>query len=472
MPPAYTDADSNETLPSGPYGRREAFARFALFLMLAVAVAGCVGIRTPGEKVARRDLARIAAEFRPDSLKPTLPNLTPNSALRDFVLYAVLNQPQVEAAYFDWAAAVQRITLERSLPDPRFTFEADIASMVMSLMPGLMFDLPGPGKLRAAADVATSESQAAYFKFAGGVLQAAFNLKRAYYQLFFLEHRLAVNRQMLGLLSDLEKLARTQNEVAKTTLQDVLRAQIEQERLQTEIANLEDSRNPLLAQFKAALGLGHDAAVPPFPTKFESTPFDASAPEIFAQALARNPRLRGMEAEIAQADAAIRVAQRGRIPDVSIGIEADVKPSPWRWRPQIGVTLPIWRDKIAAQIAAARASGRAAQARLSAEEILLAVDFAERSFMLRETERNLALLRERLLPKAHASLQVARAAYGTARADFLNLIDAERTLLEFQLAEVEAQTQRELALAELSLLILAQPPAGAPSLAGRTESYP
>ena len=44
------------------------------------------------------------------------------------------------------------------------------------------------------------------------------------------------------------------------------------------------------------------------------------------------------------------------------------------------------------------------------------------------------------------------------------MIDAERTLLDFRLSEVEARLQRELALAELSLLILGVPPANAPVL--------
>ena len=46
-------------------------------------------------------------------------------------------------------------------------------------------------------------------------------------------------------------------------VQDVLRAQIEQDRLKTDLASLEDSRNSLLAQFKAALGLGAAAPAPP-----------------------------------------------------------------------------------------------------------------------------------------------------------------------------------------------------------------
>jgi len=78
-----------------------------------------------------------------------LPKLTSESRLNDFVLFAMLNRPAVAAAYYDWTASVQRITVERSLPDPRLTFQSDISNMVMSLMPGLMMDFPGPGKLKA-----------------------------------------------------------------------------------------------------------------------------------------------------------------------------------------------------------------------------------------------------------------------------------------------------------------------------------
>ena len=427
-------------------------------------LAGCVGVPTQGEKRARQNQETVGRTYRPGGERPALPTLGTNAPLHDFLLFAMLNQPQVEAAYFDWAASVRRITVERSLPDPRLTFQGDIADTVMSLMPGLMMDFPGPGKLKAAAKVATTESEGKYFAFEWSVLQTAFALKKAYYELHFLNAKVGVNRETLRLVADIEKLARTQNEVGKVTLQDVLRAQIEQERLTTEIDNLEDSRNPLLAQFKAALGLKAEDATPPVPQKFESTTLNLTSDKLFTTALARNPRLKAMEAEVRMADASIRLATKAKVPDFSAGIEADVKAYPIMVRPSFGVTLPIWRDKIAAQIAGAQAGKRAAQARLSAEQIVLAVEFAEKSFMFRESSRNLSLLQERLLPKARQSLEVAQSGYVSGKVDFLNLLDAQRTLLAFQLTEVEARVQRELALAELSLLILGTPPANAPVL--------
>jgi outer membrane protein TolC len=122
------------------------------------------------------------------------------------------------------------------------------------------------------------------------------------------------------------------------------------------------------------------------------------------------------------------------------------------------MSLPIWRDKIAAQIAEAQANKRSAEARLSAEQIALAVDFAEKSYRYREASRSLVLLREQLLPKATQSLEVAQSGYLAGQIDFFNLTDAERTLLGFKLDQVEASTQREDVLAELSMIIQGMSP--------------
>ncbi|MGH7972854.1 MAG: TolC family protein, partial [Limisphaerales bacterium] len=110
----------------------------------------------------------------------------------------------------------------------------------------------------------------------------------------------------------------------------------------------------------------------------------------------------------------------------------------------------------------AHANKRSAEARLSDTQIALAVDFAEKSYLYREASRNLVLLRDQLLPKANQSLEVARSGYLGGRIDFFNLTDAERTLLGFKLDQVEASTQREVVLAELSLIIAGMSPENAP----------
>src|SRR5712691_6941632 len=92
-------------------------------LIGALVLAGCRGVPTQSERAARQELKTVGGTYRPENQRPSLPTLDTNTSLGSFLTFAILNQPQIEAAYFDWAASVERITRERSLPDPRLTFE-------------------------------------------------------------------------------------------------------------------------------------------------------------------------------------------------------------------------------------------------------------------------------------------------------------------------------------------------------------
>jgi len=419
---------------------------------------GCRGLATSGEKSARKDLAEVSRQWQTN-----LATLTTNATLHEAVYLAVQNHPQVIAAFADWSASVESITVARSLPDPKLTFQAYIQDNLTSLMPGLSADIPGYGKRDARAAAATSDSRAKYFQFAAAVQQTAFGLQKSYYPLHFLDAKLNVNRQTLTLLSKLEALARAKNEVGQGTLQDVLKAQMEQKQLQTETTNLEDSRQVMLAQFKAALGLRPEQADPPVPAEPNFTDNRLDDEQLLANALIQNPRLQELAAEIRSAEANIQVARKEKMPDFSAGFQAEVYEPPFYW-PQASISLPIWRDKLAAERAAAEAGLRAAKARLTAGQISLAVEFAEQSFLVREADRQLVLLRESLLPRAKQSLEIARVAYQSSRVDFPNVIDAERSQLNFQLDEIAAQTQREIARAELILMVAGVRPGNVPLL--------
>lgn len=431
---------------------------------LAALLAGCAGAPTTTEREARSNLESVRSAYRPGDAKPKLPSLTTESALADYLRYAMLNSPRVEAAYYAWAASVERITPARSLPDPRLTFEADITDVLDAVMPGLMLDLPGPGKLRAAGDVAAAEARVGYFGFESEVLRAAYATKSAYIRLHFLEDTIRVQREALALLGDVESQAQQQVGAGRGTIQDVLRAQIEREQLSNQIANLEDSRGVLEAEFRAALGHPPADVSVPVPGTFEVGTSPPSADAVLEIAAERNPVLRQMQADVRRGEAMLDLARTSRVPDFTVGIEADVKANPIMWRPTASMTLPIWRDKIEAEIAAAQAEKRSAEARLSAEQIAIAAELASLLYLYRESGRNEALFGSALLPKAQQSLDAARSGYVTGRSTFLDVIDAQRVLLEFELSAIEARAQRELAIASVSLLISGSAPDGAPVL--------
>jgi outer membrane protein TolC len=70
------------------------------------------------------------------------------------------------------------------------------------------------------------------------------------------------------------------------------------------------------------------------------------------------------------------------------------------------------------------------------------------------------LYAERLLPKAKAALESAQAGYVGGLSGFLDLLEAERTLLDFQLAHATARGQRVIVLSRISLVIMGRWPEG------------
>jgi outer membrane protein TolC len=433
-----------------------------LFATGGLVLAGCRGIQTSGEKQARKDFGAVAGQYR-SANRPALPELTPDSSLSNYLAFALLNSPTVEAAFYDWSASVENITVTRSLPDPQLTLQAYITETLTSLMPGLSQSIPGPGKLKVRAGVAAAESQGKYFGFETAVLQAAFNLKRAYYQLGLLDEQLRIKREALALMENQERAVRAENVTGTAALSESLRVQSELDRARTDLANLEDSRRSVVEKFKAALGLTQQQPDPPTPAYFEMSSENPDADELLRVAFERNPQLKAMEADVRSAEAGIAMAYKERVPDFNAGLSADVYAPPFYW-PQAGMTLPIWRDKLAAEVAQAKANELAAKSRLKAGQIDLAVNFAEKSFAYRETSRNLALVENELLPKARQSVETVRAGSRTGTMDFSAMTDAERMLLDLQLEAVQARTDRELALAELSLMVAGVPPANAPLL--------
>lgn len=439
-------------------------------LLLITAVlslsSGCFGVRTKQEVEAGQNLKNVE-----DRLLPLQPKLLPaQAALGAYLAAALQNSPAVRAAYYEWASAVHKISIERSFPDPRLTFSADIQEIISGLMPGLMMDFPGPGKLKGAATVARAESEASYFLFKQEVLRAAFEVKSACYNLRSLEQKIALSARLRDLMGEITELARSQAETGQVGLQDVLRSEIELELATTDLTVLHESADVLRARLKAALGLSRsDFEVPP---RIELPDEKAAGHYDLSQALLSNPRVAQLHAEVRVAEAELALARRGRLPDVSIGLEADPWVAPVFFTPELSITLPIWKDKIASQIARAQARKSASEQRLSSEQIILAVELAEKTFLVKEAELVEHLFTTKVIPRAEQLLELLRVSYSTGRASFLDLREGQRGLARFHIEKINASASKQIALAELSLIVAGITPMTFPVLPAASAQNP
>ena len=117
----------------------------AIPLVLALILTGCFTAR-PGE---RELLQRDRVEGASEELGRELPELAEDSGLNEFARYAVLNSPEVRAAYYSWEAAVSEIVPARYLPDLSLAFEAEISDMADDMyMGGARFQYRDRGRGR------------------------------------------------------------------------------------------------------------------------------------------------------------------------------------------------------------------------------------------------------------------------------------------------------------------------------------
>ena len=90
-------------------------------------------------------------------------------------------------------------------------------------------------------------------------------------------------------------------------------------------------------------------------------------------------------------------------------------------------------------------------ARMEQEETRnrLSSDLEMALYQFRDGDRRVGLFRDSLIPKGEESVQALDTAYQAGDEGFLDLIDAQRVLLEFQLQAARAEADRAKAVAEI-----------------------
>jgi outer membrane protein TolC len=427
------------------------------FLLLA----GCRTAVPAYESQAANQLGKSTAGFRTSGEKPALPTLRAESTLSEYIYFAVLNHPEVEAAFDDWRASIAAITPARSLPDPKFTFEADIADTLMTFMPGLMFDFMTPGKRAAMGREAAAGAEVAHRDFINAVLRTATATQKAWIELAYVEESRRLYAETIHAVEDAVAFTNTDYATGRgmASLEKQTQLLNEAARHHMHHAALDDQLAAARTRFKAALGLSPTDANPPWPSPKLVPSTLPSYDELWQRAANANPDLGRMRAMVEMAIANVAVARTGGTPDFALGAMADFKANPLMVRPTASVSLPIWRDKIAANIAAAEARRDSASARVKAEQLNVAAELARMLYMAREADRMLTFIDRTAIPNLARSLSTLEAAVQSGMSSPAMLAETRMMELDLRHEKLDALRDRENAVAELLLLTADSAPA-------------
>jgi len=425
---------------------------------LAVAEKTSVEVAGPVQK--RQGPTPEAGSADAQSPSPSVPTLD------EYLRYALLHNPGLEAAFKRWKAALERVPQVRSLPDPKLSYAYYIERVETRVGPqrhrvGLAQVFPWFGKLRLRGDVALAEAEAAYRRFESERLKLFFEVKDAYYELAYLARAVAITQENMDLAKYLEGVALSRYRVGAAQHADVIRAQVELGKLEDKLRTLRDLKEPIVAKLNAALNRPPATAVP-WPRDIHTEHVEANDELILAWMRETNPELKGLEADIAKQRAAVDLAKKNYYPDITLGVDyidtgsARIHTSDSGKDPvlaKVSINLPIWYAKYRASEREAKARLRAARRSVQNRGNALSAQVKLTLFKFRDAERKIDLYRDTLVPKARQSLRATETAYKGGKMNFLDLVDAQRVLLVFQLAYERALADRAQRLAELEMLV-------------------
>jgi len=396
-----------------------------------------------------------------------LPDLNNESTLSDYLAYAALNNPGLEAAFNRWKAALERIPQARSLPDPRFNYAYFIREVETRVGPqeqkvGIAQMFPWFGKLQLRGGVALEAANAERQRYEAAKLKLFYRVKKAYYEYYYFGRAISITEENVQLMSDLEAVARTKYTAGAPTYAAMIKAQVELGKLEDRLRTLRDIVSPVVAELNAAMNRSSNAPIP-IPRVIPEERVAVSNEQLLDWLKEDNPELKEVDFTAAKNKAAVDLAKKDYFPDITVGLEyidtdsalmPDTRDS--SKDPVIGmlsVNLPIWRDKYRAAEREARARYEASLNEREDRENSLLANLEMALYGFREAERKIDLYRNALVPKANQSFEVTQQAYETGKADFLDLIDAQRILLELKLSHERALANRAQKLAEIEMLV-------------------
>jgi outer membrane protein TolC len=391
----------------------------------------------------------------------------PGASVQNLLQWARAHNPDYASMQFEAQAAAERVQPAGALMDPKFRTEwMDITRMgeqSPTLLPAnvgstrytLMQDIPWFGKRDLKRGIAEQDAQASQGRVLGTWVELAAKIKTAQAQRYFLRGSERLGRELLDLNARMERVAQARYAGGLAAQQDVIRAQVEQTTMQTDLVMLMgekrqvDARlNGLLAR-PASAALAEPEAGRPMPPAAQ-----LDAETLAARVRDHNPQLFTEAARIQSAQKSRDLTFKNRYPDFTLAVTPTQTGRSFKeWSLMLEVNIPLQQGSRRAMEREALAMLSAAESRQQAVANQLLTDLAENLVGIDTATRTLQLASSSLLPQAEITFSAALAGYENGKIDFATLLDAQRQIRQAKQNQIKAQFEAQMRLAEIEKLI-------------------
>ena len=447
--------------------RRSLFYLFGVIVLLA----GCKTaqqVRDPEYAQVSQSVhqARHASAQTVEAVNPVFAQLEGPHPVEEYIQLALGQNPDIQAARKQMEAFAHQVPVAASLQDPMlgmtiYPEQVQTAAGQQEFALTANQKFPWHGKLSARAELVESKTNVARAQLAAVELATIAKVKRAYYELYFIQQAIAVTEADQNLLVEIRDLANTRNRANLASQQDVLRAELEISNVESELIRLRQRLKSTQARLARVLHIAPQTKVRALDQLApEQVPHDLD--RLQRQAVAGRPELHAQLAALKRDRQAVELARLDYMPDVTLGATwidvatAGISPvanGRDSFLLTAGVNLPIYRKRLDSSVRSAEAK---AVSTARAYDSLRDATLEEVIDLFAQTQSHqdlLTLFREDILPKARHTLKVSIPAYNTGEVDFLQLIDNWRQLLRYEISSRRLEASLRQTLAELERVV-------------------
>ena len=381
--------------------------------------------------------------------------------------YAKTRNPEYAAMQAEAEASGERVTPAGALPDPKFRTELrDITRMgeqSATLSPSrvgstrylLMQDIPWFGKRDLKREIAELEADGAKGRALGTWADVAGRIKVNFAQLYYVHRNEQLTREILDLMTRLEKVAQVRYSGGLAAQQDVIRAQVEQTNMRNELIALETEQHHLHARLNALLARPNNAPLQvPAQLRKLPAPVTLDYATLEERVRTRNPQLFSDESKIKAAEKSRDLTYKNRYPDFTLGVSPIQYQSAIKeWELMVELNIPLQQSSRRAQERESESMLNAARSRKEATTNQVSAELAEALAGIEAARRTENLLANSLLPQAELTFKAALAGYETGKVDFATLLDAQRQIRQARQNQLKAQVDAQMRLAEIERLL-------------------
>jgi outer membrane protein TolC len=219
----------------------------------------------------------------------------------------------------------------------------------------------------------------------------------------------------------------------------VLRAEVEAARVRGAQQALTAQTRAAEAMLNASMGRAPAKPIPELVHVPNRAP-PLAAPAAVERALLRRPELLAGEAEVERAKAEVEVMRSMYKPmaTVRVGRASTMAEGPGAMI-MIGVSVPIWRERLRAGVTEARAMQRMADSDLIAMRLMVEGEAVSARESVEAARAQYVVLEDQVLPRARAATETALAAYSSGQSTLISVVESARALWEVQAEQVMAE---------------------------------